>query len=220
MDSGSSGNFISHALLKQLDVPRQRQAQEPKIETILGKPLGRGHIKLISLPITLQVGCLHQEMIYFLVLEGSTVDVFLGCPGLSQHSPEVRWDASKILRWSETCIQSCLSNIPVPLVNNPKLLINSEPCNRALNLARFRRSYLTTRHSRMCSANRQPRSYHEVTTKRFISLQRRSTVCMSLQNAMKGEGAFPPYIHTLKVTGLQSCGCTFPLLERKQIAFY
>ncbi len=42
IDSGSSGNFISQNLLKRLNLPRKRQAQELKIETIQGKPLGRG----------------------------------------------------------------------------------------------------------------------------------------------------------------------------------
>ncbi len=90
VDSGSSGNLISQALLRQLDLPHQRQAQALKIKTIQGKPLRRGHIKFRSPPITLQVGCLHQESISCLVLEGPTVDVILGHPWLSQHSPEVR----------------------------------------------------------------------------------------------------------------------------------
>ncbi len=124
VDSGSSGNFISQALLKQLDLPHQRQA-ELKIETIQGKPLGRGHIKFRSPPITLQVVCLHQEDISFLVLEGPTVDIILGCPWFSQHSPEVRWDTSEILRWGKTCFQDCLSSIPVPLTKDPKLRVHS-----------------------------------------------------------------------------------------------
>ncbi len=44
---------------------------------------------------------------------------------LSQHSPEVRWDTSEILRWSKTWIQNCLSNVPVPLFSNPKLQVHS-----------------------------------------------------------------------------------------------
>ncbi len=32
---------------------------------------------------------------------------------------------SEILRWSKTCIQDCLSNVPVPLANNPKLQVHS-----------------------------------------------------------------------------------------------
>ncbi len=124
VDSGSTGNFISQALLKQLDLPRQRQA-ELTVETIQGRPLGGGHIKFRSPPITLQVGCLHQERISFLVLEGPTVDIILGHPWLSQHSPEVRWDTSEILQWSKTCVLNCLSNVPVPLVGNPKLQVHS-----------------------------------------------------------------------------------------------
>ncbi len=40
LDSGFSGNFISHALLKHLTLPRRRQAQE----------LGCGRIKYVSCP--------------------------------------------------------------------------------------------------------------------------------------------------------------------------
>ncbi len=71
----------------------------------------------------------------------------------------------------------------------------------------------------LSSVKRQINSWY---FKRFYSLQRRSTVYRDkfLQNATKGEGVSPSYIHTLKVTGLQSFGCTFPLLERKQMAFY
>ncbi len=90
-----------------------------------GKIARRGHIKFWSPPITLQVGCLHQERISFLVLEVPTIDIILGCPWLSQHSPEVRWDTSEILRWMQVLLQNCLSNVPVPLVSNPKLQVHS-----------------------------------------------------------------------------------------------
>ncbi len=58
-------------------------------------------------------------------MEGPTVDIILGRPWLSQHSPEVIWDTSEILRWSKTCIQNCLSNVPILLVSNSKLQVNS-----------------------------------------------------------------------------------------------
>ncbi len=123
VDSGSSGNFISQTLLKHLDLPRKWQTPELKIETIQGKPLGR--IKYRSPPVTLQVGCFHQETISFLVLEGPTIDIILGCPWLSRHSPVVRWESSKILRWSEACFYNCLSNVPVPPVSPSRLQVNS-----------------------------------------------------------------------------------------------
>lgn len=79
----SSGNFTSQTLLARLDLPRRSQAQELRIETIQGKPLGRGYIKYQSPPVTLHVGCYHWETISFLVLEGPTEDIVLGRPCLS-----------------------------------------------------------------------------------------------------------------------------------------
>ncbi len=76
MDPGSSGNFISLALIRQLDLPRQRQA-ELKIQA---KLLGHGHIKFRSPPISVQVGGLHQERISFLVLKGPTLDIISTFP--------------------------------------------------------------------------------------------------------------------------------------------
>ncbi len=123
MDSGCSGNFFSQALLKQLDLAHQRQAKL-KIETIEGKPLGCGHIKFQSLPITLQVDCLHQERISFLVLEGPTVDIILGHLWLYQYPPKSDGiparSSNRVKPASKT-----LSNIPVPLVSNPKLQVYS-----------------------------------------------------------------------------------------------
>lgn len=52
------------------------------------------------------------------------MDIILGHPWLSQHSPEVRWDSSEILRWSDTCSLYCLSNIPVHLVKVPSHQVN------------------------------------------------------------------------------------------------
>jgi len=153
-DSGSSGNFISPALPKRLGLPLQRH-EELKVETIQGKPLGRGRVKFKSPPLILQIGCLHSEQISFLVLEGPTVDIILGRPWLTQHSPEVRWDTSEILK----CFLNCLSNVPEAPVSEPKLHVGStlvespEPQTTP-------RSHLTTRRSRMSSVNRQPPSYH------------------------------------------------------------
>ncbi len=115
VDSGSSGNFISKALLTRLNLPRKRQPRELRVETIQGKPLGRERVNYQSPSLTMRIGCLHEETISFLVQEGPTVDIILGCPWLTQHSPEVIWDPCEITRWSDTCFQHCLSSIPKPL---------------------------------------------------------------------------------------------------------
>ncbi len=62
----------------------------------------------------LKIGNLHEEEIKFLVLEGPTVDIILGRPWLILHSPEIRWESSEIIRWSEFCHQHCLKEIPRP----------------------------------------------------------------------------------------------------------
>ncbi len=114
VDSGSSGNFISQDLLSRLRLPRRRHLRALRVETVTGKPLGRGWVKFESPPMKLKIGNLHEEEITFLVLEGPTVDIILGRPWLIRHSPEIQWESSDIIRWSEYCRQHCLKDIPGP----------------------------------------------------------------------------------------------------------
>ncbi len=128
VDSGSSGNFISQDLVSRL--PHRRHAQELRVETINGKPLGRGCVKFESppmpaCPMKLKIGNLHEEEIKFLVLGGPTVDIILGCPWLILHSPEIKWESSEIIRWSEFCHQNCLKEIPHPLRRLPAAQVAS-----------------------------------------------------------------------------------------------
>ncbi len=88
-----------------------RQVQEPRVETIQGKPLGRGQVQYWSPPVKLKIGTLHEEEITFLVLEGPTEDIILERPWLILHSPEIKWDSCDVTRWSE----HCLSVLPRPL---------------------------------------------------------------------------------------------------------
>ncbi len=76
-------------LPSRLHLPRRRHARELWVETINGKPLGRGCVKFESPPMKLKIGNLHEEEIKFLVLEGPTVDIILGRPWLILHSPEI-----------------------------------------------------------------------------------------------------------------------------------
>ncbi len=77
-------------------------------------PLGRGYVRFESPLVKLKIGNLHEEEIKFLVLEGPTVDITLGHPWLILHSPEIRWESSEVIRWSEWCCQHCLKDIPCP----------------------------------------------------------------------------------------------------------
>ncbi len=137
VNSDSSGNFISQALLTRLSLPRKRQPWELRVETIQGKRLGRGRVNYRAPPLTLRVGCLHKETISFLVLEGPTVDIILGRPWLNQHSPEVRWDPCEITRWSETCFQNCLVSIPKPLKRSSQAQVCSTPAKSPEPLVKY-----------------------------------------------------------------------------------
>ncbi len=125
VDSGSSGNFILKDLLSRLHLPRRRHAQELRVETIQGKPLGRGDVKYEASPLKLKIGNLHEEEITFLVLEGPTVDIILGRPWLI-----IRWDSCEVIRWSEFCHQHCLTELPRPLHKSPAVQ-NASTCTES-----------------------------------------------------------------------------------------
>ncbi len=125
VDSGSSGNFISQDDLNRLHLPCQRHARELRVESINGKPLGRGYVKFESPLMKLQIGNLYEEAIKFLVLEETTVDIILGRPWLTRHSPEIRWETSEVIHWSKFCFQHCLKEIPRPPLKTPAAQVAS-----------------------------------------------------------------------------------------------
>ncbi len=45
-----------------------------------------------------------------------TVDIILGGPWLTLHSPEIRWDSCEVIRWSKFCHHHCLKDLPRPQV--------------------------------------------------------------------------------------------------------
>lgn len=77
------------------------------IQNILGKPLGRGHIRYHSPTVMLHLDPHHYEEISFWVLEGSTSDVVLGRPWLQLHRPLVDWMTRKVLEWGPNCEETC-----------------------------------------------------------------------------------------------------------------
>ncbi len=67
----------------------------------------------------LQIGQLHQEELHLLVLEGSTVDIILGCPWLVQHEPHLSWRTEEVLKWFKSCFPHCFPRLPRPLTTVP-----------------------------------------------------------------------------------------------------
>ncbi|ROL42765.1 Glutathione peroxidase 2 [Anabarilius grahami] len=83
---------LRNQILQKLNVRRKHCQQNLHIQTIQGKPLGRGHIRHFSPTLTLRICCLHMEEFTFMVLEGSTADIIMGRPWLTQHQPHIQWN--------------------------------------------------------------------------------------------------------------------------------
>lgn len=88
------------SMLDSLQFKRKLHSQVLNIIPIQGTLLGRGKVRYRSPNITLHIGCLHNEVTSFLVLENSTADVVLGCPWLTQHSPHLNWKNNEVLHWN------------------------------------------------------------------------------------------------------------------------
>lgn len=81
--------------------------------------------------VTLRIVCLHQEKLLFLVLEGSTADIILGRPWMTQHSPKVNWNTGEITQRSEFCLQThiCLPQSRTQLHHNRESRVNHQNWN-------------------------------------------------------------------------------------------
>lgn len=70
-----------------------------------------------------------EERISLMVLEGSTVDLIIGRPWMSQHDPNINWNSGEILQWSESCFKDCLSSMVKPPARHACLhTAYSSPC--------------------------------------------------------------------------------------------
>lgn len=71
-DSGSAGNFLDCAPALLLHIPLDELNNPVKISTIYGGPIRTGNITQCIQTIMLQVGCLPQEDITFLLTNASS----------------------------------------------------------------------------------------------------------------------------------------------------
>lgn len=91
IDSGLAGNFISNDLCRKLRIQKTRTTTPYRVQSVTGRALNRGYVKFQIKPVTLRVGCLHEEQFTPLVLDGSTTAIILGRPWPIQHQPEISW---------------------------------------------------------------------------------------------------------------------------------
>ncbi|XP_044052187.1 uncharacterized protein LOC122876217 [Siniperca chuatsi] len=114
IDSRSTGNFISDALCRQLNLKTTSTPSIYQIHAVNGTPLSHTHVHRAAGPVTIRVGVLHEEQQYLLVLEGSTAEVILGRPWLEQHNPIIPWTTGEVLQWGRFCYPDCFPRLPSP----------------------------------------------------------------------------------------------------------
>ncbi|KAL0194826.1 hypothetical protein M9458_008398, partial [Cirrhinus mrigala] len=113
IDSGSAGNFIAGHLARRLGIKTTPTELRYQVQSVTGKPLSDQDVQHRAGPVHLRVGQCHEEDIWFLVLEGSTMDVVLGHPWLARHDPILSWDSGEILKWGSHCWPECFPSLPL-----------------------------------------------------------------------------------------------------------
>ncbi|KAI2668646.1 Transposon Tf2-9 polyprotein [Labeo rohita] len=113
IDSGSAGNFISDAPAQRLGLQTTPTEVRYHVQSVTGQSLSKKDVKHCAGPIHLQIGQCHEEEIWLLVLEGSTIDVVLGRPWLARHNPILSWGSGEILKWGDTCWPECFPKLPL-----------------------------------------------------------------------------------------------------------
>ncbi|KAI2649350.1 Transposon Tf2-6 polyprotein [Labeo rohita] len=113
IDSGSAGNFIAGHLARRLRLRTEPTEWRYQVQSIDGKPLSNRDVQRRAGPIQLDLGVCHQEEIWLLVLEGSMIDIVLGCPWLARHEPILSWGTGEILKWGSQCWPTCFPKLPL-----------------------------------------------------------------------------------------------------------
>lgn len=100
-------------------IHKTRTTTPYQVQSVTSRALNRGYVKFQIKPVTLRVGCLHEEQFIPLVLDGSTTAIILGRPWLIQHQPEISWLNGDVLRWGPTCYPTCFPKLPQPVPQHP-----------------------------------------------------------------------------------------------------
>lgn len=130
IDSGASGNFISHAFVIK-DGLRFTAKDEPyRLSTVDGSAssYGDGWIRIETEQTKLTIGN-HKERIALDVTKTPNHDIILGIPWLRTHEPHIHWRTGKITFPSQDCVHHLASakrNRPTESCQEPGA-VKSEP---------------------------------------------------------------------------------------------
>ena len=124
LDSGATGNLISHEFTSLHQVKLNPCESSLTVEALDGHPIGGGKVHRLTEEIKMHVGTLHSETIQFYVIQAPHHSIILGLPWLRTHNPHISWRDGQITQWGENCHEHCLSKItrvsqPVSIVSPP-----------------------------------------------------------------------------------------------------
>lgn len=90
IDSGATGNFVSHKALTRLGLQTQEKNQGYSLRLIDGTEIGFGKVTHETLPNNMELDG-HKEQISFDITDTGTDEIILGIPWLRIHNPTIDW---------------------------------------------------------------------------------------------------------------------------------
>lgn len=112
LDSGAALNFINQGTVTKYHIPTKPCVPPIKVNAVNDTPIGTG-ITQQTVPIPLQIGLFHTDMISFYVIPAPRYEIILGYPWLALHDPLISWQNNEVVSWSTHCHANCL-NVPLP----------------------------------------------------------------------------------------------------------
>uniref|UniRef100_A0A8C9U637 Peptidase A2 domain-containing protein n=1 Tax=Scleropages formosus TaxID=113540 RepID=A0A8C9U637_SCLFO len=103
VDSGAAGNFMDRDIAASWGLPCALCSKPLAIKAIDGAPIGSGRVEQHTEPVTMQVGPLHKEQIWFYLIKSPDHPIILGYPWLLARDPIISWSEGKLLSWGKQC---------------------------------------------------------------------------------------------------------------------
>ncbi|KPP56483.1 hypothetical protein Z043_125892, partial [Scleropages formosus] len=87
---GSPDHFRSTCPVR----PPQGDSRESKVKALDGQPLGSSVVNTHTIPLQLETGACHHEVLTFFMIRAPDTLIILGYPWLTRHNPVFRWSTN------------------------------------------------------------------------------------------------------------------------------
>ncbi|TKA44817.1 hypothetical protein B0A49_13660, partial [Cryomyces minteri] len=113
IDSGATGNFISHKAILRLGLRKQEKKQKYSLRLIDGTEIGYGKVTHETQKTTMKLDT-HNEQINFDITDTGTDEIVLGIPWLRIHNPTINWSTGKLQFTRCNCETTRPSRLRIP----------------------------------------------------------------------------------------------------------